>query len=164
EQVHVVPVGDWPFSVLFSPDSALLAVAVAFETDTRGPVDAPTGSAVQLWDTHTWRLKHRILCDSEEVKNVTFASDGKLLAATHANRTATVWDARRGTQAQVFEDAAGELTCLAFSPDGKKLATGNHDGWLCLWEISTARLLATFRVLPGEKPRGSKKEWIAYTP
>jgi WD40 repeat protein len=164
EQVHVIGVDDWPFSVLFSPDSAVLVVAAGFEADTRGPAEAQSGSAVQVWDTQSWRLKHRLLCDSEEVKNVTFSPDGKLLVATHANRTATLWNLKRGTRFHVLEDAAGELTCLAFSPDGKKLATGNHDGWICFWEVSTARPLATLQVLPAEVPRGCKKEWIAFTP
>jgi WD40 repeat protein len=161
QQVHVISVDDWPFSVIFSPDSALLAVAAGFET---GREKAAIGSAVQLWDTRNWRLKHRFLCESEEVKNVTFSPDGRLLAATHANRTASLWDPKRGTRLHVLEDATGELTCLAFSPDGKKLATGNHDGWISFWEVSKGTQLAILRLLPSEKPRDKKKEWIVITP
>jgi WD40 repeat protein len=164
DQVHVIGVDDWPFSVVFSPDSATLAVAVGFDIDARPDKEGGAGSGVQLWETQGWRLRHRFLCASEEVKNVTFSPDGKLLAATHADRTATLWDPKRGTQVHVLEDAAGEQTCLAFSPDGKKLATGNHDGWISFWEVSTGRLLVTVQVLPVEKGHTGAKDWIAFTP
>src|SRR5262249_46269049 len=151
----------WPFSVVFSPDGATLAVAAALNPDADARKDQPN-SVIQLWDTQGWRLRHRLLCAAEEVKNVTFSPDGKLLAATHADRTATLWDPKRGTGVHVLEDVAGELTCLAFSADGKKLAAGNHDGWVRFWEVSTGRPLATLQVLPAEKPRSSAKEWIVF--
>jgi WD40 repeat protein len=160
--VQRIGVDDMPCCVVFSPDGATLAVAAPLNPEGRAN-DEP-GSAVQLWDAQRWRVRHRLLCDSDYVRNVTFSPDGKLLAATHGDRTVTMWSPKRGTCVRVLEDAAGEVTCLAFSPDGKKLATGNHDGSITCWEVSTAKLLVTFRVLPGDKPAGGKKEWIAYTP
>ncbi|MFL5244801.1 MAG: WD40 repeat domain-containing protein [Gemmataceae bacterium] len=107
---------------------------------------------------------HQLLCDGEETNNVTFSPNGRLLAASHADRTATLWDPRHGTQMHVLEDIAGEVTCIAFSPDGKKLATGNRDGWIRTWEVRTGRPLVTLQVLPTIKPLRGKKDWIAFTP
>jgi WD40 repeat protein len=63
---------------------------------------------------------------------LTFSPDGKLLAAVHGGRTATLWDPKGGAPLHVLEDTAGEVTCLAFSPDGHQLAGGNRDGWIRL--------------------------------
>ena len=158
--VQVIGLDDMPSSVLFSPDNTTLAVAAAFAPERD---DVPPRAVIQFWDTQRWRLRRRLLYQAEEVKNLTFSADSKFLAATHGDRTATLWDPRRGTRLQVLEDSSGEVTCVAFSPDGKKLATGNHDGWVRLWEAKTARSLVTLRVLPGGKPQGAK-EWIAFTP
>jgi WD40 repeat protein len=160
--VQRIAVDDMPCCVVFSPDGVTLAVAAPLNPEGRAN-DEP-GSVVQLWDTQSWRLRHRLLCDSDYVRNVTFSPDGKLFAATHGDRTVTIWSPKRGTCVHVLEDAAGEVTCLAFSPDGKKLATGNHDGWIACWEVNTAKLLVTIHDLPVDKPAGGKKEWIAHTP
>jgi WD40 repeat protein len=164
DQVHVIAVDDWPSSVVFSPDGSLLAVAAQFDVDAPAGKEALPGSAIQLWDTASWRLRHRMVCHTEEVKNLTFSTDGRVLAASHADYTATLWDPKRGARVHLLEDAAGEVTCLAFSPDGKKLATGNHDGWISFWDVSTGRLLVTLQVLPAEKPAAGGTEWIAFTP
>ncbi len=161
DHLHITAVDDWPFSIVFSPDSASLAVAAGVY-DARK--DDFTSSEVQIWDTENWRLRHRFVCDSEEVKNLTFSPDGKLLAAVHGGRTATLWDPKGGPPLHVLEDIAGEVTCLAFSPDGYQLATGNRDGWIRLWEASTGRPLATFQLLPADKPIRGKKDWIVFTP
>jgi WD40 repeat protein len=163
DQVHVLGVDDWPSSVVFSPDGSLLAVAAQFDVEAPAGKETLPGSAIQLWDTASWRLRHRMVCHTEEVKDLTFSPDGRVLAASHADHTATLWDPKRGARVHLLEDAAGEVTCLAFSPDGKKLATGNHDGWIRIWDVSTARLLVTLQVLPAEEPAAGGTEWIAFT-
>jgi len=163
-ELHAFDVDDAPESIAFSPDEGILAVATSLEEDAEAYKEERPRAEVQLWDTRSWRLRHRLGCRSEEVKNLTFSPDGKLLAATHGDPTATLWDPRRGTVLHTLEDAAGVITCLAFAPDGKKLAAGNHDGWVTVWQAATARLLATLRILPPANLVAASKEWITFTP
>ncbi len=45
---------------------------------------------------------------------------------------------------------ADEVTCLAFSPDGKSLASGARDGTLRLWDVETGKELRQFDGTLGE--------------
>ncbi|MCP2340720.1 WD40 repeat domain-containing serine/threonine protein kinase [Actinomadura rupiterrae] len=42
----------------------------------------------------------------------------------------------------------GQITTLAFSPDGKVLASGAEDGLVCLWHVPTARQVASVTADP----------------
>src|SRR4051794_6286885 len=48
--------------------------------------------------------------------------------------------------------------CVAFSPDGKTLASGNSDGTVSLWDIATGRLLGRY------KDHGQTIESVAFSP
>ena len=54
-----------------------------------------------------------------------------------------LWQQCQGDQFHVWQDHLGLVSCLAFSPDGRLLATGSRDRSVILWDLATRSKVAT---------------------
>jgi WD40 repeat protein len=79
----------------------------------------------------TLRLRHL-----DRVRWVALSPGGNLLASTTGS-VVSLWDAATGKKLRSTFIAAGDIRCLAFSPDGNFLAGGGRQ--LRLWSVSTGR-------------------------
>jgi WD40 repeat protein len=92
------------------------------------------GPAVTLWDAaggnvlKTYMLSEPALC-------IDFSPSGSLLAMGVGNAL-QIWDVTSGTLLASLDGHAGQITTLAFSPDGKYIATAGNDNQLFLWQVS----------------------------
>jgi WD40 repeat protein len=103
---------------------------------------------------------------------IAFRPDGRYLAASarwsarfgaHEQRTVDILDAKTGKLVGYYlpdRFYEGIQTALAFSPDGRFLATGGMDGRVYIWDTKTAKLL---RVLNFMAPPGPV-ETLAFSP
>lgn len=132
--------------VTFSPDGKLLAtsrwdnIAILWDVDTR---------------TVRFTFKHE-----DTVRVVLFSPDGRRLATGSLDGTAKLWDVETGKQFRSFAHPEyrrplafpsghteiyneGGIRCVAFSPDGKFLATGGlyRDRDVKLWDIEQGKQL-----------------------
>jgi WD40 repeat protein len=64
-----------------------------------------------------------------------FSNDGAVLAAKNQQRIIELWNARDGWVLGIAEGHVGEITALAFSPDGREIASGSEDGTIKLWSV-----------------------------
>jgi WD40 repeat protein len=121
-------------ALTFSPDSLTLA--------TSGD-----DQCVRLWDMASRRHIKLLGYRNSGYRSgaLAYAPDGKTLAiAAQATRAVHLWDvAERRERATLQQQAA--IVALAFTPDGKLLATGCEDGTVHLWNMDTQRELSTLK-------------------
>jgi curved DNA-binding protein CbpA/ribosomal protein L40E/DNA-binding beta-propeller fold protein YncE len=108
------------------------------------------GAVFTLWRTLTGH--------TQTVKAIAFSPDGKSLASGSATKKGkadvdevTLWDVPSGMWQMTFEghggafimiwaEQSGSVRGLAFSPDGKTLATASEDWSIKLWDVTTGKM------------------------
>ena len=135
----------------FSPDGKTLATG-----SQGGSSDGPPGGKVELWDAASGSKAGQCEGVLSLVRCVGFSPDGALIAAAsdlhlpdRAGRLpdwdVVFWEAKTGKRTRVLTVNEWPVVSLAFSPDGKVLATGGRR-MLRLWEVASGKLKATLEV------------------
>jgi WD40 repeat protein len=79
--------------------------------------------------------------------NLAFSTDGKRIARATGGTMIHCWDAETGRELMKLQGQGDALFCVAFSPDGKWIASGGL-GTVTLWEAETRRAA---RTIPGHE-------------
>jgi hypothetical protein len=101
-------------------------------------VNSPSSSYVYLWEPTTGRPLGNI-GDGKwgAIQGFSISPQGRLLAtAEEKGNQVRLWDLVSGKEMACFQGHSGSVFCVAFSPNGKQLATGGADGTILLWDIS----------------------------
>jgi WD40 repeat protein len=124
-------------SVAFSPDSKFLATGTSLGVGLR-----PTHQGeIRLWNVENGRVEHSFQQAFGNVLYLAFSPDGKTLTSVtesvdaYTNSQLTFWDAKKLTVLSQFDaERRGQLRAIAYSPDGRWLASGGSSGRIRLWQ------------------------------
>ena len=120
-------------SLAYSPDGLVLA--------------AGTGHGkAQFWDVKSGRLLYSLTlhAPASAVDTLTYSPDGNILASGTKDEI-KLWDVKIRGHLATLQDRKHRIVALAFSPDGKTLASrAEHDN-IKLWEVATGKKLATLK-------------------
>ncbi len=127
----------FPGSMAWSPDGTRLATIAWW-------------GEIRIWDANTWQTVYRL---PHEVGNE-WAPDGQrgLAWSPMGDRLAgrlggwvLVWDTKTGRERLVFRAHVANVRCVAWSPDGSRLATGSEDHTIKIWNADSGEDMLTLR-------------------
>jgi WD40 repeat protein/serine/threonine protein kinase len=159
-------------AVAWSPDGKLLATAAHYGKGGRsGPDEIDQASAVKVWDVVGRREAFVLQGHARAVEAIAWSPDGRFLATASADKTVKLWEVRRAegggrkeelrTVHSAFRTLAGHASlihALAWSPDGRRLATASADKTVKVWDVQQGNVVLTFE---GHK---SGVETVAWSP
>ncbi|MCC7107410.1 MAG: hypothetical protein IT307_19915 [Chloroflexi bacterium] len=120
------------------PELSVLLALQAVKGRTDEAVDA-LHRAVQAS-----KAQLRLAGERGAVAAARFSRAGRV-ATANADGSITLWDAASGQQLNVIPAHAAAVAGVAFSPDGRLLASASSDGTARLWQLDSGELVRSFR-------------------
>jgi WD40 repeat protein/tRNA A-37 threonylcarbamoyl transferase component Bud32 len=129
--------------VAVQPGGELIAFA-AYDDDLARHVQG-------IWNPQTGEVRHLSRELDIQITALQFSPDGRTLAgARYYDCYPLCWDLKSG-ELREFDSGQKRIDTLAFSPDGKFLASGDWEGNLKIWDVLKAQVHATREFKDGVK-------------
>ena len=106
--------------------------AAVCTNDGKRIASASGDKSIRLWDALTGKDLN-IVCNGHQstVTSIAFNKDGTQLVSGSADKLVKIWDASNGKELLIFRNHVIGVSTVAFSPDGKRVVSGDRLSSLC---------------------------------
>ncbi|MCP4361295.1 MAG: hypothetical protein GY796_25075, partial [Chloroflexi bacterium] len=137
---------------------------VEYSRDGKLLAAASTGGTVVIWDAESG--ERLVTLEGHEeglvggyftgVLDAAFSPDGRQVVTAGTDKTARIWDVATGEELQVLTGHTAGLTNVAYSPDGKLIATASDepDVTVKIWNAETGQELFALPPSHGDRVWG----------
>lgn len=162
--LHYVQLNDQPIlsQVAVSADGSKFATAHSLVDMFAGTLPEASPNEVRIWETNSGTDVATLAHDAS-IYQIAFHPDGNRLAVSTANGT-VIWDTATQQQLATLDAVAFpfEMT-LAFSADGSKLAIGEMEGMVSVWDMTSYSQLYEVQAL-AQGDFGVSVSGVAFSP
>lgn len=131
---------------LYAHESYVTGVALAGKTLVSGGYDGK----LMWWDTEAGKVVRTVEAHAKWIRKVIPSPDGKLVASVADDMVCKLWDSSsgklvrelRGHKEKTPQNFGSMLYTVAFSVDGKRMATGDKVGHVVVWDTESGKELA----------------------
>lgn len=134
----------WIRAIAFSPNSQILATASHDRT-------------IRLWNLNTYQSDRILSVNTIWTRALAFAPVGEsdnphetFVVSCWDDRTLGLWHVQTGELLMTFEGHTAQIWSVAFSPDGRTLASSSRDRTIKLWDVRTGQCWQTLEGHTGD--------------
>ncbi|MBD2362737.1 trypsin-like peptidase domain-containing protein [Anabaena minutissima FACHB-250] len=115
-------------------------VQAAISPDGKTLASCELESNVKIWNLATGKVIHALT--ARNCSRLAFSPDSKTLALPDLG-IIKIWNVATGQVIRTFANSTAAITSVAFSPNGKILASGDFKGIIKIWNLTTAQVITT---------------------
>lgn len=131
----------------FQEGHEFLVSGAAFFPDRKRLATGAGDNSIRIWDL-TAGTQLSVLSPTGRVGTLAVSPDGKLVVSGSLSNSVQVWDADRGKLAATLSGHEAEVSALAFSPAGDRLASGDDRGVVRIWRKQSSGATNALRGSP----------------